>query len=283
MCTYVYRYKTNNYPWLYVGKSDTNLKARIKAHKKEPKFKPYLNNVSIYFIELDNPAQSKFVESYLIDKYKPLLNKVDKYDNVSSFILNIPDWKPLSLYAKKDIVSRLLDCPEPYNYEDELKQTKLSYDSELKQIKSIYENELEQIKSAYENEKWKRQCFSEKYEELKVKYDDQEFKLNSYKIGQDTYKTLFNSVRKDYPHLKYMIEINKDFRNRLKMSRDYYMKQYHYLREYEQKYFEIQIEQKKIKKQCGVLKATIIKQNKLIETMRKKKKIKDFLSGLFSK
>lgn len=108
MSTYVYRYKTKDYPWLYVGKSDKNLKDRIRAHKKEKKFKPYLKECSIFYFELDNPAQSKFVESYLIDKYKPFLNYVDKYEGISPYNLNIPEWKPLKHYVKKNNISPTL-------------------------------------------------------------------------------------------------------------------------------------------------------------------------------
>ena len=163
MSTYIYRYKTKNHPWLYVGKSDRNLKGRINSHKKEDKFKPYLKDCSIFYFELDNPAQSKFVESYLIDKYKPLLNCVDKYEGVSPFSLNIPDWKPLKHYVREDnILPTLIENKTLLNKKnrdkekidelkekiDELKFKIEDLKSEIEFYKKIYGNKNEQI------EKW---------------------------------------------------------------------------------------------------------------------------------
>lgn len=93
MSTYVYKYVHPDYPWLYVGKADTSFEDRVYRHSKEEKFIPFLDEVKIYYIELENKAQSRMVELYLIDKYKPYLNVMDKYKGVSLFQLNLPEWK----------------------------------------------------------------------------------------------------------------------------------------------------------------------------------------------
>lgn len=100
MATYVYKYIHPKYKWLYVGKSDTNLRGRINAHKTEHNFKPFLKECEIYYIQLDNKAQSKAVESYLIDKYKPHLNTADKYEGESNLDMMLPEWIPYKLYKK---------------------------------------------------------------------------------------------------------------------------------------------------------------------------------------
>ena len=98
LSTYVYKYVHPDYPWLYVGKADTSFEDRVYRHGKEGKFLPFLDEVKIYYIELDNKAQSRMVELYLIDKYKPYLNQMDKYEGTSLFELNLPEWK---IYTKE--------------------------------------------------------------------------------------------------------------------------------------------------------------------------------------
>ena len=98
MSTYVYKYVHPDYPWLYVGKADTSFEDRVYRHSKEEKFIPFLDEAKIYYIELKNKAQSRMVELYLIDKYKPYLNQMDKYEGTSLFELNLPEWK---IYTKE--------------------------------------------------------------------------------------------------------------------------------------------------------------------------------------
>lgn len=89
---YVYKYVYDG-EIVYIGKNDTNLKNRIKQHEKEEKFQPYLSSV-IYFIELANKAESKAIETFLINKYKPSLNVADKYESISDFLeFTEPEWK----------------------------------------------------------------------------------------------------------------------------------------------------------------------------------------------
>lgn len=88
-CVYKYIYKDSI---IYIGKTDSSLKQRIKEHSKEEKFYKYLSDVKIYFIKLRNKAETSFMETYLINKYKPVLNVTDVYDGDSGINIDEPEW-----------------------------------------------------------------------------------------------------------------------------------------------------------------------------------------------
>lgn len=88
-CVYKYVHKDSI---IYIGKTDASLKQRINGHSKEDKFLEYLDDVKIYFIKLKNKAETSFMETYLINKYKPILNVVDVYDGDSGINLEEPMW-----------------------------------------------------------------------------------------------------------------------------------------------------------------------------------------------
>lgn len=144
MATYVYKYVHPNYEWLYVGKADNVIKDRIVCHSKEFKFQPFLKDAKIYFIELDNKAQSKFVESYLIDKYKPHLNVVDKYDGESTFTLNLPEWKIYKGHIRNEIQQNLIKN-DWYNKNDWNKDAIIKLGNELKEKEYALKRKDEEI------------------------------------------------------------------------------------------------------------------------------------------
>ena len=158
MTTYVYKYEHPDYPWLYVGKSDVNLKGRIDNHKKENKFKPYLNDATIYYIELSNKAQSKFIETYLIDKHKPLLNVADKYEESSCFEMNMPEWKLYSDFIENNMLSKAI-------------------------------HKKEKIKTTYDNKKYKSS--NDKYHQKRLLYKLHECRI-SYYIAENLMKNKNN-------------------------------------------------------------------------------------------
>lgn len=88
-CVYKYVYKGSI---IYIGKTNSSLKNRVRAHEKEKKFIEYLNDAKIYFVELKNKAETSFMEKCLINKYRPILNITDVYN--SDFKINIdePEW-----------------------------------------------------------------------------------------------------------------------------------------------------------------------------------------------
>ena len=178
MSTYVYRYMTDDEPWLYVGKSDCNLKGRLLAHSKEDKFSPFLKICKIVYVELSNPAQSKFVESYLIDKYKPLLNKIDKYDGVSNFELNIPQWKAIENYEHHPNSAKLSQC----------KAMTSKGNTNVQNVILFYKDFCKYLRSQLEkaNDQWfqiSRMCCNAQSSEAKlrlknIEYFDEIIKLN---------------------------------------------------------------------------------------------------------
>lgn len=81
---YVYKYILDE-EIIYIGKNDTNLSDRIYFHEhtKTDSLYGYQNKypqLQILFTEVENKIQSELLESLLIDKYKPVLNKAKKYD-----------------------------------------------------------------------------------------------------------------------------------------------------------------------------------------------------------
>ena len=167
MATYVYKYSHPNHEWLYVGKADSTVKERVRAHRKEHKFKPFLNEVEIYYLELDNKAQSKFVESYLIDKYKPYLNKIDKYDGESPFVLNLPEWKLYESNMTYDKSCKILmendwdkNNKEVDRLKREIEYTKIKCKKDFEDFRTTYNKEMDKFieESRKDSEFWERRA-----------------------------------------------------------------------------------------------------------------------------
>ena len=95
---YVYRYIHPNYPWLYVGRTD-DLIRRIDEHDNQlsdnidTEYRDLLLQSFVLYTEVENKAQAIALESYLIDVYKPTLNKSNKYYGESIFDVYDINWK----------------------------------------------------------------------------------------------------------------------------------------------------------------------------------------------
>ena len=95
---YVYRYIHPNYPWLYVGRTD-DLIRRIDEHDNQSsdnidaEYRDLLLQSFVLYTEVENKAQAIALESYLIDVYKPTLNKSNKYYGESIFDVYDINWK----------------------------------------------------------------------------------------------------------------------------------------------------------------------------------------------
>lgn len=108
----LYKYEYNG-EIIYIGKSDSSIEKRILDHEREIKFQPYLSKATIYYSLCKNAAETTILETYLIDKYKPILNVSMKYDDRLNFEIPEPQWfkfttevKVNSNQSKKDIVKR---------------------------------------------------------------------------------------------------------------------------------------------------------------------------------
>ena len=95
---YVYRYIHPNYPWLYVGRTD-DLIRRIDEHDNQlsdnidAEYRDLLLQSFVLYTEVENKAQAIALENYLIDVYKPILNKSNKYYGESIFDVYDINWK----------------------------------------------------------------------------------------------------------------------------------------------------------------------------------------------
>ena len=138
MGNYIYRYMHPDYPWLYVGKNNNELKTRINQHDRsnadniDREYKTLLLESTVYYIELDNATQTNYVEQYLIDKYKPFLNKNCKTDSTLNLTMELPKWKKM-----------IRSCDLEDTYID-----KKSTEKEINRLKNEYlklQNEKEKI------------------------------------------------------------------------------------------------------------------------------------------
>lgn len=91
---YIYKYVYND-EIIYIGKTDSDLKGRIKCHSKEYQFQKYLSDAKIFYYECKNPAHTAILEIYYINKYKPILNKAMKYDDDLDIYIKDVDWIPI--------------------------------------------------------------------------------------------------------------------------------------------------------------------------------------------
>lgn len=97
---YIYKYVFHD-EIIYIGKVDSDLKRRVEEHAKEEKFLPYLKEAVVFCIQLANPTETTFMELYLINKYKPVLNVVAKYDGMTNIQVPEPTWIPYEQYLKQ--------------------------------------------------------------------------------------------------------------------------------------------------------------------------------------
>ena len=78
---------------IYVGKTDRSFSDRIYCHSTDALFEPYLEKAEIYVCELNSETESDFLETVLINQYKPIINKAKK--NVTNFSVSaILEWTP---------------------------------------------------------------------------------------------------------------------------------------------------------------------------------------------
>lgn len=98
-CVYKYVYDDQI---IYIGKTNVSLKQRIYGHSKEDKFQEYLNKAKVYYAVLKNSTETAFVELYLINKYKPILNTNAKCDGDSNIFMEEPIWESWEELAEEN-------------------------------------------------------------------------------------------------------------------------------------------------------------------------------------
>lgn len=94
-CIYKYEYEGRV---IYIGKTNSDLKGRIKCHAGEYKFQRYLDKANIFYYECKNPAHTTILETYYINKYKPELNSTMKYEEDLDIFIKDVEWIPIDRY-----------------------------------------------------------------------------------------------------------------------------------------------------------------------------------------
>jgi len=143
MSEYVYVFQHKDYPFLYVGRT-SNIKKRIKEHLYSDsdnigrKYTDLLLESSVYYYTMKNKAESISVEAFLINKYKPKLNKSLVYDSKS-------EPSNMEIILPYPIV---LDLNQITNTKDFYKQKEITHNT-LKKLNELIE----------ENAKYEAQIF----------------------------------------------------------------------------------------------------------------------------
>lgn len=169
--SFVYRYAHPDNPWLYVGRTD-DLKSRVLCHDTnstdniDRKYEQMLRESTVYYIELDSKAQSVYVESFLIDKYQPLLNKQGTYDKSCyscPIDMILPKWKK---YIRKHEL-------EDYDYPEK------SFIAKIKKRVSDKEKEIYKLKQKEKELRQKETGLKELIEEYTARKDETTKKIKT--------------------------------------------------------------------------------------------------------
>ena len=150
---YVYVYMHPEHPYLYVGRT-CNLEKRIETHDTndadniDREYVGLLHEASVYYIPLQNKAESIIVETYLINKYKPLLNKMLKYEDVSSLEVKVPR------FVKMDDALRKLHIRYGELHDDISKKAqRIKEMEEIKQELACTEERLQALRNECQQKK----------------------------------------------------------------------------------------------------------------------------------
>ncbi len=141
---------------IYIGKSDHSIESRISGHSRESKFKPFLKKCKIYYAWLPNPAFTTIFETYLINKYKPILNAAMKYDKIIPFNISEPHWyeynnKNGCVYHIGDedkYLSSQIDELERAHNEEKILLAK-QYNKHIDELKKNQNDMIDKIKSEF--------------------------------------------------------------------------------------------------------------------------------------
>jgi hypothetical protein len=90
----VYKYEYDGRV-VYVGKTSNSFESRIYIHSRDEKFKPYLDEASIFIYETRDEREADFLETVLISQHKPILNEA-KHQTTSVNVCADIQWIPWS-------------------------------------------------------------------------------------------------------------------------------------------------------------------------------------------
>ena len=73
----VYKYEADG-EVIYIGKTDSDFASRIVCHRREAAFAPYREKAKVFVRETKDASEADFLETLLINQFKPILNKKKK-------------------------------------------------------------------------------------------------------------------------------------------------------------------------------------------------------------
>lgn len=95
----IYKYEADG-EVVYVGKTDSDFVSRIACHHRETGFACYLKRAKIFVRETKDARETDFLETVLINQYKPVLNKKKKDVTDVQVSANL-DWVSWDEYCNK--------------------------------------------------------------------------------------------------------------------------------------------------------------------------------------
>lgn len=98
---------------IYVGKTDSSFSIRIACHRKEEAFAPYLSKAQIYVSEVKDAKEADFLETVLINQYRPELN-CSKKNRTSAKVYACLDWLSWDEYCV--LMARPKSQGKPYAF-----------------------------------------------------------------------------------------------------------------------------------------------------------------------
>jgi hypothetical protein len=90
----VYKYEYEG-KVIYIGKTDNSFENRIYNHSREDKFAPYIDKATISVYETRDKVETDFLETVLINQYRPALNAA-KHKVTSVDVCANVQWVPWS-------------------------------------------------------------------------------------------------------------------------------------------------------------------------------------------
>ena len=88
----IYKYECDGQV-IYIGKTDNSFENRIYNHSREEKFAPYIDKATISIYETRDENEADFLETALINQYRPILNAAKRLVTSVDVSVNV-QWVP---------------------------------------------------------------------------------------------------------------------------------------------------------------------------------------------
>lgn len=205
--------------WVYIGKTN-DLYNRINTHDNskfdniDRKYAQLLKESSVYYLELNGDNQIDYVEKYLIDKYKPFLNKKDKKEIECCIEMKLPSWKKYIRHSDLELCSHEVSAKlskEKNNMLNLIKET-AGVQENIALLKNINQEYTEGMNKKISQEKTysvydkSKQVHANNLKNYKIKYEDIE---SFYEFYEDS-DIYFSLKYYDEGFHEYTIEFKRE-------------------------------------------------------------------------